>query len=251
MIWRLKMSDKPNVSQWLPYAATPQDLIGKAVSVLSPKLSFACSFGLEDIVLIDMISKTGGAVTIFALDTGRLPEETYQCAEEVSSRYGLQVDWYFPHAQKVEELTSVKGLYSFRQDVDSRKHCCALRKVEPLSRALLGEAGWITGQRQQQSVTRQNLSPVEIDSHHDNMWKFNPLADWSLDSVWQYVREHGLVYNQLHDKGYPSIGCAPCTRAITQGENERAGRWWWESAENKECGLHPDYFAKESKDDKG
>jgi phosphoadenosine phosphosulfate reductase len=177
-------------------------------------------------------------VRVFAIDTGRLNEETYQVAESVSARYDIQIDWYFPERQTVENLEREKGLFSFRESLENRHECCRIRKVEPLGRALAGLSGWIVGLRREQSVTRAQLCPLEIDEAHGGIVKISPLADWSEEQVWAYAEKHALPINRLHRMGYPSIGCAPCTRAIEAGEDLRAGRWWWENPEHKECGLH-------------
>lgn len=216
----------------------PSELLERALELYHPRIALASSFGLEDVVLIDLLSALRKDVRIIALDTGRLPEETYACADAIIKRYGVMIDWYFPRHDAVEALERAKGLYSFRQSVENRRECCGIRKVEPLNRALNGLDAWITGQRREQSVTRSALHPVEIDEAHGGIIKLNPLTDWSLDQVWAYVREHKVPYNALHDQGYPSIGCTPCTRAVQPGEDQRAGRWWWETPEHKECGLH-------------
>lgn len=213
-------------------------ILSYALEIFHPRLSLASSFGLEDVALIHALTNIRGDVRVFALDTGRLPEETYECADRIRSRYGVEIEWYFPRADKVEALERNKGLYSFRESVENRIECCGIRKVEPLNRALQDVDAWITGQRREQSVTRKKLDVLEQDGGHGGIWKFNPLADWTLDDVWSYVRQHNIPYNRLHDHGYPSIGCAPCTRAIAPGEDQRAGRWWWENPEHKECGLH-------------
>ncbi len=209
-----------------------------AVETFHPRLALASSFGLEDVALTHALISICPGARIFALDTGRLPEETYECAERLRVRYGVDVEWYFPQTEAVQQLERSKGLFSFREAVENRLECCGIRKVEPLKRALADRDAWITGQRREQSLTRAALDVVEKDAHHNGIWKFNPLADWSLDDVWAYVRKYDIPYNQLHDQGYPSIGCAPCTRAIKPGEDQRAGRWWWEQPEQKECGLH-------------
>ena len=214
------------------------EVLRYAVDMFHPRLTQASSFGLEDVALIHALVGIRKDVRVFALDTGRLPEETYECAERIRTRYGVQVDWYFPRADQVEALEKNKGLFSFRESVANRIECCGIRKVEPLNRALKDVDAWITGQRKEQSITRTALNVLERDHAHGDIWKFNPLADWTLDEVWAYVREHEIPYNRLHDHGYPSIGCAPCTRAIAPGEDQRAGRWWWENPEHKECGLH-------------
>lgn len=198
----------------------------------------ACSFSIEDVVVIDLLRRFAPGVRIFALDTGRLPEETYEVAESVSRRYGIEIDWYFPQRDLVEKLERDKGLFSFRESIENRKECCAIRKVEPLDRALDGMDGWLTGMRRAQNVTRSDLQPIEHDGMHGGILKINPLAYWNEKMVWDYAEKHRLPVNRLHRQGYPSIGCAPCTRPIRSGEDARAGRWWWESAEHKECGLH-------------
>lgn len=218
--------------------ANLDDVLAYAVNTFHPKLTLASSFGLEDVALIHALTAIRKDIRVFALDTGRLPEETYECADRIRDRYGIAIDWYFPQAAKVEALEKSKGLFSFRESVENRLECCGIRKVEPLNRALKDVDAWITGQRREQSITRTALNVLERDPGHGGIWKFNPLADWTLDDVWAYVREHKIPYNRLHDQGYPSIGCAPCTRAIAPGEDQRAGRWWWENPEHKECGLH-------------
>ena len=215
-----------------------EDIIQWAVKEFSPALSLASSFGAEDVVLIDMLVKIQPKARIFTLDTGRLNEETYDVMERIRSKYGISIESYFPDRQKVEALERTKGFYSFRQSVENRKECCGIRKVEPLNRALAGLKAWITGLRREQSVTRTDVKKIEIDEAHGGILKINPLADWSEKQVWFYIKTNKVPYNRLHDAGYSSIGCAPCTRAIKPGEDIRAGRWWWENPENKECGLH-------------
>ena len=216
----------------------PRDVLGWAAGEFHPDMALACSFSAEDIVLMDILLgvKPGGRV--FAIDTGRLNEETYAVAEEVRERYGISIEFHSPEREAVEWLEREKGLYSFRESLEGRHECCRIRKVEPLERALKGLKAWITGLRQEQSVTRTELQALEVDEAHGGIFKVNPLARWSSEQVWDYVKEHNLPYNRLHDQGYPSIGCAPCTRAISPGEHPRAGRWWWENPEDKECGLH-------------
>jgi len=216
----------------------PQAVVARALECYHPNIALASSFGLEDVALIHMLVSANPAARVFALDTGRLPEETYACAEKIQAHYGVKIAWYFPATDAVEQLEREKGLFSFRQSVENRKECCGIRKVEPLARALSGLQAWITGQRREQSVTRATLDVVERDNAHGGMVKINPLADWTFEQTRQYVHDHKIPYNALHDRGYPSIGCAPCTRAIETGEDQRAGRWWWEEPEHKECGLH-------------
>lgn len=199
---------------------------------------FASSFGAEDMVLTHLIAEHYPAIKIFTLDTGRLPEETYKLMQEVSDRYGIRVRAYFPESDAVEAYIARHGPNGFYDSVDLRKTCCHIRKVEPLKRALRGKRAWITGLRSDQAPTRKDLAKSEFDAGN-GLQKFNPLLDWSLSDVWAFIRQFDVPYNDLHDKGYSSIGCAPCTRAITPGEDVRAGRWWWEDPEIKECGLHP------------
>lgn len=203
-----------------------------------PKTVLASSFGAEDVVLIDMLVKLNPKARIFTLDTGRLNEETYDVMERIRRKYKISIESYFPDAAKVESLERAKGFYSFRDSIENRKECCGIRKVEPLNRALKGVDGWITGLRREQAVTRTDVKKIEKDETHGGILKFNPLADWTEKQVWDYIKTNQVPYNALHDAGYPSIGCAPCTRAIKPGEDVRAGRWWWENPEHKECGLH-------------
>ncbi|MBI4385142.1 MAG: phosphoadenylyl-sulfate reductase [Nitrospinae bacterium] len=202
------------------------------------RIALASSFGLEDMVLIDMISKLNVEIAIFTLDTGRLHEETYETMERVRVKYGLNVRSYFPDKDRVECLTREKGFYSFRESLENRKECCHVRKVEPLNRALAELDAWVTGLRRDQSSTRTDTPKVHEDADHPPLIKINPLADWSLERVMDYVEKNKTPVNPLHKKNYPSIGCAPCTRPVLPGEDVRAGRWWWENPEHKECGLH-------------
>jgi phosphoadenosine phosphosulfate reductase len=171
------------------------------------------------------------------LDTGRLPEETHALIDRVRKHYGLPVDVYTPDTRQLQAFVRKNGVNAFYDSVEMRKGCCAVRKTEPLQRALVAKGAWITGLRRSQSVTRKAIAVEEFDDVH-GLPKFNPLADWTHDDVWAYLRAHSVPYNALHDRGYPSIGCAPCTRAVEAGEDMRAGRWWWEQAEHKECGIH-------------
>lgn len=215
----------------------PEEILRWAIETFSPDLALASSFGAEDMVLIDLLSGHNGAVKVFTLDTGRLHDETYQLMESTRHRYDLTIESYFPDREAVERLEREKGFYSFRDSVDNRRECCGIRKVEPLRRALAGMRAWITGLRRDQAVTRTDTEAVEWDEGN-GLVKVNPLVEWTNDQVWEYVRAHNVPYNVLHDQGFPSIGCAPCTRAIKPGEDIRAGRWWWENPEYKECGLH-------------
>lgn len=218
--------------------ASSGEILQQGFTAAAGPVALACSFSVEDIVLIDLIRTHAPEIGIFAIDTGRLNEETYEVAESVSQRYGVAINWYFPERQAVEQLERQKGLFSFRESLENRHECCAIRKVESLQRALKGLSGWVTGLRRQQSVTRGELAALETDEVNGGIVKINPLIDWNDDRVWAYAKEHRLPVNRLHQQGYPSIGCAPCTRAIEAGEHPRAGRWWWENPEHKECGLH-------------
>lgn len=216
----------------------PRAVLARVLDRLHPHVALASSFSLEDAVVLDLLMSIRPDARVFALDTGRLNPETYECAEALRRRYGVKIEWFFPKHEPVEHLERAKGLFSFKESVENRKECCGIRKVEPLNRALAGLQGWITGLRREQSVTRTELAVIETDASHGGIAKVNPLADWSLDDLWTYAREKKIPYNRLYDIGYTSIGCAPCTRAIEPGEDQRAGRWWWENPEHKECGLH-------------
>jgi phosphoadenosine phosphosulfate reductase len=239
------MSVKANLDDPLLLAA----LAGRVVSASSllheiaddfSPAAFASSLGAEDMVLTDLIVRQGLDIEIFSLDTGRLPPETYDLIAEVKKHYGLALRLYYPRHDLVEAWTHANGINAFYESVELRKGCCFVRKVEPLQRALAGRKAWITGMRAQQAATRDGLPVRTFDASNGDggLEKFNPLADWSEREVWAYLKLHEVPYNALHDRFYPSIGCAPCTRAITPGEDVRAGRWWWENPESKECGLH-------------
>jgi len=201
------------------------------------RAALATSFGAEDQVLTDMLCKMNNQPSIFTLDTGRLPEETYEIMQATQEEYGIQIDTVFPDHNEIEEMVDRFGPNLFHASVEARKLCCRVRKIEPLKRKLRGLAAWICGLRAEQSVTRADLKIIEFDENF-GLIKVSPLADWTTEQVWDYIRENEVPYNKLHDRGYPSIGCAPCTRAVREGEDIRAGRWWWEKPEHKECGLH-------------
>ena len=204
-----------------------------------PGAVLACSLGLEDVALVHMASLLPKAPRIFVLDTGRLPPETYDVLDALRKRYGLGIEVYCPAHEAVEAYVNRHGPNAFRDSLDLRRACCHIRKVEPLARALAGAPAWITGLRRAEGPTRAGLRVFEEDPAHGGILKVSPLAAWSLADARAYVDAWHLPYNVLHDRGYPSIGCAPCTRAVAEGEDERAGRWWWERPEHKECGLHP------------
>jgi len=197
----------------------------------------ASSFGAEDMVLTDLIARHQLPIGVFTLDTGRLPEETHALIERTREHYGIAVAVHVPDARELEQFVGEHGSNPFYRSVELRQRCCAIRKTAPLARALAGQGAWITGLRRGQSVTRADVEVESFDPQH-GLPKFNPLADWSEDDVWRYLRRFAVPVNALHARGYPSIGCAPCTRAVGPGEDVRAGRWWWEAPEHKECGLH-------------
>jgi phosphoadenosine phosphosulfate reductase len=217
---------------------TAEEILSAGVAAAGGRVALACSFSREDVAIVDIGVKAGMPLRLFALDTGRLDEETYEVADEVAWRYGLKIDWQFPDRDAVERLEREKGMHSFRESLDDRHECCGIRKVEPLSRALRGLSGWVTGMRREQSVTRAGIAAIERDEAHGGILKINPLVDWTEGQVIAYTEANRLPVNRLYAQGYRSIGCAPCTRAVQPGEPERAGRWWWESPEHKECGLH-------------
>lgn len=199
--------------------------------------AFANSLALEDMVITDMIAKAQLPIEVFTLQTGMLHAETTNMINVIQAHYGLTVTEFTPDAQDVDDYIAAHGKFAFYESVDLRKACCNIRKVKPLKRALAGKKAWITGQRSEQSVTRTDLHVQEFDTGN-GLEKFNPLADWTFENVKQYIADNNVPHNPLHDKGYPSIGCEPCTRAIKAGEDIRAGRWWWENQDSKECGLH-------------
>ncbi|MDH4233957.1 MAG: phosphoadenylyl-sulfate reductase [Gallionella sp.] len=221
-----------------------QEKIAQTIAVLHQAardfapVTFANSLGAEDMVLTDLIAKHQPDIEMFSLDTGRLPQETYDLMQAVRARYSVPLRIYFPDARQVEEFVAKHGVNGFYDSVENRKACCHIRKVEPLKRALSGKSAWITGMRRDQAVTRGSLEVSSFDADH-GLQKFNPLLDWTNAEVWEYIKANDVPYNTLHDRFYPSIGCAPCTRAVTPGEDIRSGRWWWEKPESKECGLHP------------
>lgn len=217
--------------------ASASEILAYFLEKYRDRIAFASSLGAEDQVLTQMIAAIDRNTRIFTLDTGRLFPETYDLIDLTNKRYGVTIDIFFPDASRVESMVKAKGINLFYESVENRKLCCHIRKIEPLNRALSEKEVWISGLRSEQSVTRNNLAVIEWDALHDKI-KINPLLDWTTEQVWDYIHEHNIPYNPLHDKGFPSIGCLPCTRAIENGEDIRAGRWWWENPEMKECGLH-------------
>ncbi len=223
--------------------SSAEDLIRWGFEHFAPRIALSASFGSPDgLVLLDLMHQIDASKTrVFTLDTGRLPQETYNLMDRVRDRYEIEVEVYFPEPARVQKMVRQHGMNLFYETEEKRKQCCGVRKVEPLNRALAGLDAWISGLRPEQSVTRAGVAAVEIDLVHDGRVKLNPLATWSKDDVWAYVKKHAVPVNALHAQGYPSVGCAPCSRAIREGEDERAGRWWWERPENRECGIHTGY----------
>ena len=220
---------------------TPEEIIRSAVDFFgAPFTALASSFGAEDQVITDILHRENLQVPVFTLDTGRLPQETYDVLDATRSRYGIKIEVLFPETSAVEEMVTNNGVNLFYDSVKLRRECCRIRKVQPLTKKLSKQKAWICGLRREQSVTRTAEAPVEWDAAF-GLHKINPLAEVSDAWVWEYIKSHQVPYNALHDHGYPSIGCAPCTRAVKPGEDIRAGRWWWEIAEHRECGLHREH----------
>ncbi len=216
-----------------------KDILSWSMKKFSPKIAFASSFGAEDVVVIDLMVQIDKKNTrIFTLDTGRLNPETYEVMDRIQKKYQIPIETLFPDHLEVEKMVYENGINLMYQSVSNRKLCCEIRKVHPLKRILGTLDAWVTGLRRDQTFTRANTKKIEIDSSNNDIVKINPLADWTNDMVWDYIKQNGLPYNKLHDAGYPSIGCAPCTRAILSGDDLRSGRWWWENDLHKECGLH-------------
>ncbi|RLL53528.1 phosphoadenylyl-sulfate reductase [Mariprofundus sp. EBB-1] len=213
-------------------------LLEQANNEYGSSLVFACSFGAEDVVMIDLISKHAPSIQVVTLDTGRLPQATYNVMDACREKYHLELKVYCPDAAEVEAMVCESGLNLFYQSVEKRKQCCEIRKIHPLKRALSGKQAWITGVRREQADSRLDMTAVEDDAHF-GLKKFNPLIEWTESEVWDYIRSNDVPYNALHDQHYPSIGCEPCSRSITVGEDPRSGRWWWEREDGvAECGLH-------------
>lgn len=216
---------------------SPTDLLWYISKKHENKAVFSTSFGQEDQVITDMILANSIPIDIFTLDTGRMFEDTYRVMQRTNEKYKTKIKVYFPEKESIEELYQTKGAYSFYESIENRKECCSIRKVKPLRRALSGNQAWVTGLRADQSENRNSLATAMFDKGF-NILKFNPLLDWSLEDVNRYIKENNVPQNTLHSKGFISIGCSPCTRAIKENEDIRAGRWWWEDTSKKECGLH-------------
>ncbi|MCF7973382.1 MAG: phosphoadenylyl-sulfate reductase [Phycisphaerae bacterium] len=219
--------------------SSPQDLLRVVLNEFRDKVALSSSLGPEDQVLTHMLCEITDRAKIFTLDTGRLPQETYDVLDQTRARYGVEIEVLFPEAQQVQDMVRREGVNLFYRGVDLRRQCCSVRKIEPLKKRLASLEAWICGLRVEQSTTRSEVARVAVDETF-GLIKVSPLAHWTTDQVWDYIRTHDIPYNALHDQGYPSIGCAPCTRAVQPGQDIRSGRWWWEAPEHKECGLHLD-----------
>ena len=215
----------------------PVEVLEYFLNKFGDKIALASSLSIEDQVITHMLHSISPSAKIFTIDTGRLPNETYKLIDDTNKRFDIKIDVYFPDNSKVEKMVKTDGINLFYDSVEKRKECCGIRKLEPLKRALSGLDAWICGLRREQSITRTNVEMVEEDENN-GLIKVNPLIDWTEDMVWEYIKKYNIPYNSLYKQNYLSIGCAPCTRAVLQGEDIRAGRWWWENPETKECGLH-------------
>ena len=215
-----------------------EDVIRWAMETFGPMVAISTSFQADGMVVLDMAHRIDRNVKVFTIDTGRLPQETYDLIDRVREQYGVAVEVYYPEGEELEQMVGEHGMNLFQNSVSLRMLCCNIRKVNPLNRALKDLDAWITGLRRSQGDTRAGIAKIEVDTAHGGIIKVNPLADWSLEQVWQYISDNKVPYNELYDKGYTSIGCAPCTRPIQPGEDSRAGRWWWENGIPKECGMH-------------
>ena len=220
---------------------TPQEVLKWSLDNLHPRIAMASSFGAEDVVVIDMIMKINPQARIFTLDTGRLNQETYDVMDEIRQKYNMNIEVMFPDQNETEQMVHVNGMNLFYHSIGNRKLCCGIRKVHPLNKMLSTLDGWITGLRADQTEVRLKANRLEFDEQHNGIIKINPIIEWTWEQTWDYIKKNNIPYNKLHDRGFPSIGCEPCTRAIKPGEPLRAGRWWWESDSQKECGLHADH----------
>ena len=220
-------------------ALEARELLTWATKAFHPRIAVSCSFGApEGLVLLDMVTRIQPEARVFTLDTGRLPQATYDLVDRVRDRYDVEVEVLFPQPDAVQKMVGEHGMNLFYESIEKRQLCCQIRKVEPLRRKLAELDAWVTGLRREQSVTRSETPKVELDRSHRGIVKVNPLADWTADQVWAYIREHDVPTNRLHKAGYPSVGCDPCSRAVKAGEDPRSGRWWWERPSTRECGIH-------------
>ena len=237
---KIKMKNE-KIYQHIKYCQSlkAEEILHEAFKFFNKNVEVAVSFGAEDVVLIDMVSKLKIDIGIFTIDTKRLNKETYDLIKEIKQKYNLKIEILYPNESSVRKMVDAKGVNLFYDSVENRKECCGVRKVAPLKKKLNSLGGWITGVRGDQNQNRSDFKKVELDeSWENNLIKYNPLVDWSYEQVFDYISKYKVPYNKLHDKGYPSIGCEPCTRAIKKGEDFRSGRWFWEKNGNTECGLH-------------
>ncbi|WP_337173011.1 phosphoadenylyl-sulfate reductase [Paludisphaera sp.] len=216
----------------------PEDLLAWAFERFHPRLAIVTSFQIDTLVLIDMACQINRDVRVITVDTGRLPQETHDLIDRVRQKYGIEVEVRYPEAAHVEKMVRRNGMNLFRESVEKRLLCCHIRKVLPLQKALEDLDAWVTGLRRDQWATRSNIRKIDLDHDHGGIVKLNPLADWTHDDVWAYVREYDVPFHPLYEQGFTSLGCVPCTRPIQPGEDNRAGRWWWETNAPKECGMH-------------
>lgn len=233
------MKDQIKIQEWNQRFSdnTPEEVLNYFLDEFRGKIALSTSMGLEDQVLTHMVQAINPETNIFTLDTGRLFPETYDLIDRTSKKYNLNINIYFPERDEVELMVAEKGVNLFYDSIENRKQCCGVRKLKPLTRALSNLDVWITGLRKEQSITRNEVNIIEWDGLN-NLLKINPLINWTEQDVWDYIEKFSIPINPLHSKGFASIGCQPCTRAILEGEDIRAGRWWWEDPETKECGLH-------------
>lgn len=233
------MTNQQSIHSWNEEfkQASPVDVLAFFLDHFKGKIGLSTSMGMEDQVLTEMVTSIDPGIRIFTLDTGRLFPETYDLISRTSKKYSKQIEVFFPDAGEIEQMVAEKGINLFYQSIENREMCCQIRKLKPLARALDGLDAWITGLRKDQSVTRNELQVVEWDDNN-GLIKINPLTNWTEDEVKEYIEARGIPVNPLHKQGFASIGCQPCTRAIEESEDVRAGRWWWETPETKECGLH-------------
>jgi len=234
------MTQAPAISLTTPSStATAEEVLAWGISVFGPRLGICTSFQAAGMVIIDMAMRlSGGRVSVFTIDTGRLPEETQTLIGKAREKYGVEIEVILPEAAEVTSMVSLHGPNLFRDSVSKRQTCCEVRKVSPLKRRLAELDAWVVGLRRGQSETRRDVEKVSLDTQHEGVYKLSPLADWTDQQVWDYIKRNNVPYHELYDQGYTSIGCAPCTRATSGGEDARAGRWWWETDNAKECGLH-------------
>jgi len=220
---------------------SPQEILTWSIKNFQPSIALSCSFGApEGVAILDMMHRIDPSSRVFVLDTGRIPQATHDLIDRIRERYDKEIEVLAPRADDVQDLVRTRGMNLFYESIENRQLCCRVRKVEPLKSHLAGLDAWVSGLRREQNVTRANTKKVEIDYIHGGMVKVNPIADWSHEEVLSYVEAHNVPVNRLHAEGYPSVGCEPCSRAVREGEDPRAGRWWWEHPETRECGIHVD-----------